>query len=548
MRYFTYSLCLFFLSLSKLGFSLDSDKKMFESYVRASLNLYFLSPECFFPYNNMQVKTGTGTRRDMRELLCSERMTDFCETNSKMVEEVFESVFDSTSLRNREFKSQCSVSPELEKNFQKLRRRLVRQKDDFLESVKNYLEEKGLKQNPQEVLKNLRSLYSSDWAEKVVSESFSEKLLKGRNKILLSQTLLRFARDNYYELEDMDLIEAFYSEQKNLKKEFLSKTKEPAVETDYSFGLDKMTDFKTVLKYSSFLSEYRFDDESMVEILKSVYVPNLQVIDFMMKRRLQRVMWHLRSIGEREKARYLERKLKTEVLAKDQKLEITGLNLGFTESYRVYFPSKESVVYKPESKVNIASGSREEVAAYIVDRMLNLNMVPLTFLADYKDGQMGSSQYFVEDARVARSVGLYTGREPKKLGFPSGRNTKTPIILLFDWLISNRDRNLDNYMFLDTGKVVFIDHGMTFRKASKPHYVTKNFVKKRLPTRELYEKMKALLLKKDHIVKKLSPYLSENKIQIFYKKLKLFTNKVTELLETKEVTLESEGAGENVPA
>ncbi len=543
-----YSFCLFFLSLSKFGFSLDLDKQMFESYVRSSLNLYSLSPECFFPYKNMQMKTGVGTRRDMRDLLCSERMVDFCEKNSKMVEEVFENVFNSTPLRNREFKSQCSVSSELEGNFQTLRRRIVRQKDHFLESVKNYLKEKGLKQTPREVLENLRSLYSSGWAEKVVSESFSEKLLKGQNKILLSQALLRFARDNYYELEDVDLIEAFYSEQKNLKKEFLAKREENSDHSNYPFGLDKMRDFRTVLKYSSFLSDYRFDDECMAEILKSVFVPNLQVIDFVMKRRLQRAMWHLRSIGERDKARDLERKLKTEVLAKNQKLEITGLNLGFTESYRVYFPSKESVVYKPESKVNIASGSREEVAAYIVDRMLNLNMVPLTFLADYKDGQMGSSQYFVEDARVARSVGLYTGREPKKLGFPSGRNTKTPIILLFDWLISNRDRNLDNYMFLDTGKVVFIDHGMTFRKSRTPHYVSKDFVKKRLPTKELHEKMKALLLKKDHIVKKLSPYLSEHKVEIFYKKLTLFTNKVTELLEAKEVTLESDAVGDKNPA
>ena len=103
-------------------------------------------------------------------------------------------------------------------------------------------------------------------------------------------------------------------------------------------------------------------------------------------------------------------------------------------------------------------------------------------------------------------------------------------------------------MFLDTGKVVFIDHGMTFRKSSKPHYVTKNFVKKRLPTRELYEKMKALLSKKDHIVKKLSPYLSENKIEIFYKKLTIFTNKVTELLGAKEVTLASEAVGDKNPA
>ena len=137
MRYFTYSFCLFFLSFSKFGFSLDVDKKMFESYVRSSLNLYSLSPECFFPYQNMQVKTGLGTRRDMRNLLCSDRMTDFCEKNAKMVEEVFETIFNSTPLRNREFKPQCSVSSELEENFQKIRRRIVRQKDHFLESVKN---------------------------------------------------------------------------------------------------------------------------------------------------------------------------------------------------------------------------------------------------------------------------------------------------------------------------------------------------------------------------------------------------------------------------
>lgn len=544
---------LFLFGLSQLSFALEKeekslyrDKKMFESYVKATINLYEMSPECFFPYKNMQIKTEFGTRRNMRALLCSDRMSEFCSQNKKMVQSVFKKLLNSHSFRGREFSRQCEVTPSLEKDFQKIRYNLKKKKEEFLKKATFYLEQKGLREKEERLLKELKSIYSSVAKQGILPMTLAEDLLKSESKILLSETLLHFARGNYYELEDVDLIEAFHQEQKALKKEFL-KRKEEGSKRLTRLGLDKIRNFRTVMKYSQFFDKYCLEDHSIVKILKEFFVPDLQLVDLILRRRLQRAMWHLRALGEREKARALEKKVKKEILSKGNKTEITGLNLGFTESYRVYFSSGESVVYKPES-LNVASGSKEEVASYIADRLLDINMVPLTFLFDYKEGRMGSSQFFVEEARLARSVSHYDGSEPRKLDRPSGRNTKTPKILLFDWLTANRDRNLDNYMFLDSGKVVFIDHGMSFCASVRPRYITTRFVKKRLPSLELHERMKALRKQKAHIVKKLSPYLSKSKIETFYVKIKLFSKKVDELIKKGEITLKSEKDSGKQPA
>ena len=108
----------------------------------------------------------------------------------------------------------------------------------------------------------------------------------------------------------------------------------------------------------------------------------------------------------------------------------------------------------PSSKLN---NHRYEIAAYRIDKLLGLNVVPPT-VERTVNGEVGSLQLLVENAEVARDLEK-NGRYPT----PNGK------IYLLDYLIRNFDRensvisNKGNYMIRKDGSQVAIDHGLSFR-------------------------------------------------------------------------------------
>ena len=152
---------------------------------------------------------------------------------------------------------------------------------------------------------------------------------------------------------------------------------------------------------------------------------------------------------------------------KERKIKTVDLGLGFTDTFRVFYKNNASLVFKPRAYFwanpaqFIVSNYKREVAAYIIDVLLGFNSVPLTFI--HRDRE-GSSQVFIKEAYRAIDMIDYNGRRPGKFSKPRGRIKKDSHMLLFDWLINNEDRNIENYMFLDTGKVILIDHGFSFMK------------------------------------------------------------------------------------
>jgi hypothetical protein len=184
-------------------------------------------------------------------------------------------------------------------------------------------------------------------------------------------------------------------------------------------------------------------------------------------------------------------------------------------------------VYKPggfdiEHPIEIFfTSARKEVAASIVDRLIDLRMVPLTVKKTLDKFEYGSCQYFAENTIRAREMLQYDGSEPSKFKDASGRATKSPDILFFDWLIDNFDRNVDNYVIANDGRVVLIDHGFTF-KLLFPHLLLWPSLEKMLPSKRIYDRLIKLDRNPELIRKALKPWLSSLHIEVIRSKIHHF--------------------------
>lgn len=101
---------------------------------------------------------------------------------------------------------------------------------------------------------------------------------------------------------------------------------------------------------------------------------------------------------------------------------------------------------------------RTEVAAYELDKLIGLGMVPATVERSF-DGKKGSMQYWVDSAMTEQT------RLEKKLTPPNRTEWENQVakIRLFDNLIYNTDRHLDNLLITDDWTIRLIDHSRTFR-------------------------------------------------------------------------------------
>jgi hypothetical protein len=145
---------------------------------------------------------------------------------------------------------------------------------------------------------------------------------------------------------------------------------------------------------------------------------------------------------------------------------------------------------------------RTEVAAYELDKILGLGMVPVTIDRTF-DGKRGSFQFWID------SVMSEADRINKKLEPPSALdwNEQVAKVRLFDNLIYNADRHLNNLRITADWKIRLIDHSRTFRpfeQLKDPKQLTRF-------SRTLLAKLEELNepLLKERLGKYLSPYQIE---------------------------------------
>ena len=154
-----------------------------------------------------------------------------------------------------------------------------------------------------------------------------------------------------------------------------------------------------------------------------------------------------------------------------------------------------------------------DVAAYRLDRMLDLQMVPTAVIRKI-DGRKGVLQYWVENSINERD------RLKDKIPFDSfcKKNEQYWLRFIFDVLIYNVDPNLTNLLWTKNGfMLVLIDHTRAFGLYGGR---TRQYRDVPLNVSDLLQrKLKALTF--ENLTEKLSPYLTSQQIRAILKRRNL---------------------------
>lgn len=136
-------------------------------------------------------------------------------------------------------------------------------------------------------------------------------------------------------------------------------------------------------------------------------------------------------------------------------------------------------------EMNFSDSFRYERAAYLLDRELGLNMVPVAVVRRVGRSEAGVIEWIEDASHVGQSPHQPTGGERAALA------QQKAIMNLFDALICNTDRNLGNYLVDDADwRLYLIDHSRAFRVESElPDGFAESLI--RVP-RTLYERLEQL--------------------------------------------------------
>lgn len=180
-------------------------------------------------------------------------------------------------------------------------------------------------------------------------------------------------------------------------------------------------------------------------------------------------------------------------------------------------------------------GWQYEIAAYEMDKLLELNMVPATVEKRF-NGKKGSLQLWVEDVTNLLKI------LEQKIQFPKEKidhyNKTKYLARAFDSLIGNEDRTQQNMFYTKDWRLILIDHSRSFRSAkkfTKQLMFGKNGIMGNKPFRELprnfVEKIKALNF--DNIQKAVGPYLKKKEINAILKRKELLLKEIEEMIKEK---------------
>jgi hypothetical protein len=167
---------------------------------------------------------------------------------------------------------------------------------------------------------------------------------------------------------------------------------------------------------------------------------------------------------------------------------------------------------------------RTEIAAYELDKLLGLGMVPATVerRSPYDD-KPGSVQLWVE-------ASMSEARRRQKAVIPPDANewaSQLSAMTIFDALIYNTDRHPDNLLITEDFKVRLIDHSRSFR----PNAELRNKEDLTRFSRPLVAKIEQLT--RATVERRLGDYLSLSQLEGLMKRRQLILDRVREL--TKQV-------------
>lgn len=177
--------------------------------------------------------------------------------------------------------------------------------------------------------------------------------------------------------------------------------------------------------------------------------------------------------------------------------KVTGLKdvpVGVTRPSRAYLAPgglAESMAWKPITpgmKGGFYESYRSEVAAYELDKLVGLGMIPPTVERDV-NGQTGAAVLWASPTRSFKDLGGVPGQ--KGIAGPPGPKVAawTRQVMrakMFDNLIANKDPNLGNWLVDPDWHLLLIDHSRSFTNMKSMVHKMDNI------DGPLWEKFKAL--------------------------------------------------------
>jgi hypothetical protein len=229
-----------------------------------------------------------------------------------------------------------------------------------------------------------------------------------------------------------------------------------------------------------------------------------------------------------------------EFLKKADISKATEIGEGVTKPWRLYLKmngEELSGCWKNPQGVQKGhlEGWQYEIAAYQMDKLLGLNMIPPTIEREF-DGKKGSFQLWVVTEFSLLDVmekGIpLPNKNPEATLFNRGKY----LARAFDCLIANEDRTQQNILYMKDWRVILIDHSRSFR--SKKKYQKRLLYGKRgskekqlfrqLP-RSFVDRIKALDF--DTIKNAVGPYLTDEEINAVLARKKLLLDEIEEMIK-----------------
>jgi hypothetical protein len=180
-------------------------------------------------------------------------------------------------------------------------------------------------------------------------------------------------------------------------------------------------------------------------------------------------------------------------------------------------------------------GWQYEIAAYEMDKLLGLNMIPPTVEREF-EGKRGSLQFWITKEMSDLE------RMEKGIKIPQKElerwNKQKYLTRAFDCLIANEDRTQQNICYTDDWRTILIDHSRSFRSSDK---FKKQLVfgKNGLLAQKLFRRLPRMFVEKvrslnfNEIKQAVGPYLSDEEIEAVLARKELLLAEIEEMVKEK---------------
>jgi hypothetical protein len=179
---------------------------------------------------------------------------------------------------------------------------------------------------------------------------------------------------------------------------------------------------------------------------------------------------------------------KTHTLGKGVTLAMRAVLKSDTMTHDAQIQSIEQKLQQFDTGKGVEFNFRDSwmynVAAYRIDRLIGLNMVPVSVTRRYGN-DLAAFTWWIDDVMMEEGTRL---KQKKEAPDTEKWNEQMQLVRVFDQLIANTDRNVGNLLITSDWRIWPIDHTRAFRLNKEP----KSLGNVTRCDREVLEKMKAL--------------------------------------------------------